>query len=133
MAIINGLLFALFNLVRLEHILWVSPICIVMGFIIGLCASFLSWKYRNVYFWSNIFGRCIVLFGGALGSVSQYPQSIKVLTDIFPFGKLLEVVHGYSVDITGVLFISMTWLIVTLLIYQYRIKHIANHSSRGMF
>ncbi|WP_025728903.1 hypothetical protein [Atopobacter phocae] len=133
LVLINGSIFYLLNLVHFSFILWLAPICIISGLIMGLCGCFLSWGYSNIYFWSNFFSSCVVLFGGAIGAVSQYPAVFKWVSYLFPMGQLLEVVHGYPIDVIGVTINLFVWTVLTLGTYHYQLKRITKKNHHGLF
>lgn len=130
LAFINGVLFSLLNLVNLQQILMLSPICILFGFILGVNASCLSWHKDNPYFWVNVFRNAIMILGGTIAPISSFPLVFRYLSYIFPFGRLLELVHGngtvpYYLDglIAGI------WCVLTVVLYSYRVKQIGMKSS----
>ena len=133
LAIINGLLFYAIGLVDIVQILTISPLAIIGGFIVGTCGSIMSWRYQNVYFWTNLFSQCVVLFGGAIGSISTYPVIFKWISYIFPFGMLLESVHGHPVNTLMLAINMLVWILFTAGAYVYQLKRVTENTNRGLF
>lgn len=131
--LINSILFSLFGLVDFIKLIWMSPILIIFGIVIGLTGSFLSWRNSNPYLYSNIFNSFIMILSGAVISFEKYPLFLKEATYIFPFARVLNNIHQQHASIAIDFFVFLIWVVIMVIIYKIQKLKISMNKHYGGF
>lgn len=118
LVLVNMVLFSLLGLVDIINLLWISPILILFGIVIGLTGSFLSRGNKNPYLYSNLFNSALMILSGAVVSFEQYPSIFYEATFIFPFARILNVLHQINGMIFIDFFVFVIWVCVMIFVFK---------------
>lgn len=131
--LINSILFYFVGLVDFFKLLWMSPILIIFGIVIGITGSFLSWRNTNPYVYSNIFNSAILILSGSVISFEKYPPLLLEATYIFPFARILNGIHSPYSNIYIDFFVFFIWVFMMVIIYKIQKFKIHQDKHYGGF
>jgi len=135
MILVNGILLWSVNLqVPLWQMLVISPISVTTGLILGITSFVASWGMDDPYFFLNIISTIGYLVSGTLVSLTKYPDWLRIISLIFPFGNTIEALRINKLDLAlKDIPIMIVWLVIGLILYLYRISTITKKPNQKIF
>jgi len=132
MIIINGLLLWIFNpQINFITMIFVSPLAVLAGLILGITSFVVSMGMDDPYFASNIVSTIGYLVSGTLVTLDKYPMWLRTISWFFPFSHTINAVRvGRPVQALWDVPIMIGWLAVGIGLYYWRITTITNKPQK---
>lgn len=100
------------------------PAMLFAGLSLGFACSVAAWQMKNAYFWSNLIAIASNVFSGTILAYTLYPNWMKPIAAILPFGHTLGVLFGVEHGLFHDVLVSLVWLLAALVLYRFQIKAI---------
>lgn len=107
----------------------VTPLILTFAGIVGFVATVASWQKNDPYFFGNIIGLLIVLLSGVIVPLSQYPNWIKILTELLPFSHMMQWLITGKGTVSIDFIIALIWLLLAILVYRVKLRRVKEDSA----
>lgn len=114
--------------------LFISPLLISYGLIIGATASILGWGRPNPYGFSNFISEAALILAGIIAPYQQFPPLFRLLTCTLPYAQTMDVLFNPA-SVGALLMdalIAFVWLCIGIGVYSYKVHRIDQLERRTM-
>lgn len=126
-------MFGLSMVLAIQNVM-ISPILIVYGMIIGATTAVLGWGRPNPYVFSNFIADATFILAGNIAPYQEFPPFFKTLSYVLPYARTMNTLYDGNISSALIIDvgIAIAWLIVGMIVYQYKIKNIGKYQRRTM-
>lgn len=111
----------------LVRAVFMTPLIVISGVIVGFVAAIGAWQKGNPYFYVNIVSSLATIVAGTLVLVDHYPQWMRLISYVFPFSQTIRYVVIGKGDVYLDILIDFLWLVLGIICYKIQIKRILRH------